>query len=66
MRYAGFFRFLESNTLERTALFGTEADALIAVQNRMNGDPSIKEGYVCKIMSKSVRVSSIETTDYGE
>jgi hypothetical protein len=63
-RFVGFFRYYTSNALDRTPLYATEAEALAAVEARMNSDPSIREGYVCKIMSKSVRNFTIETTSY--
>lgn len=64
-RFVGFFRFYTENTLERTSIFATLAEAQAAVVARMNNDPRILEGFVVKIMTKSERDVTIVTQDFG-
>lgn len=51
--------------MDRTQLYETELEALTVVEARMQNDPSISEGYVCLIMSKSTRETTIVTESYG-
>lgn len=64
-RYVGFFRYYTNRALDRTQLYETELEALTVVEARMQNDPSISEGYVCLIMSKSTRETTIVTESYG-
>jgi hypothetical protein len=63
--YVGILRYRTAKGLGKTKPYDTESEAQAAVTAEMENDSNIMEGYVARLLSKSIREREIITTQIG-